>query len=470
MPADTEDEEALHQQETVPVDNSATVAAAKKVEGGDATETAIAKEASPANGEGEKKKKKNKKRGHGSKKLPTHVLPAQDNSALRCLGDWKEVTTAQTSPPTVQIEKLFPKKSFPVGEVHEYTGSNAYRTTSEEMKEADKLIEEDVVNMREAAECHRQVRKYAQTIARPGIKMIDLCQAIEGKTRELLGCPPMGSDDPNFLAKGYGFPTGCSLNNVAAHYSPNYGDNTVLKEGDICKLDFGTQVGGRIADCAFTIAFDPKFDPLIEATKEGTRAGVNFAGIDARFSEMGEVIQEAIESYEFMERDGAEAIPIKAIENLSGHSLGKYQMHGGQGVPIVKNDEPGRMQEGEFYAIETFASTGRGYCVEEGECSHYMRTFDLDSHAASQQLRLKGARGLLHTINKYFSTLPWCRRWLDDCGATRHLLSLKSLIDNDVVVPYPPLVDVKGSYSSQSEHSIILRSTCKEVVTRGDDY
>lgn len=88
-----------------------------------------------------------------------------------------------------------------------------------------------------------------------------------------------------------------SLNNVAAHYSPNYGDTTVLKEGDICKLDFGTQVGsggasrrlhgvcqvgGRIADCAFTIAFDPKFDPLIEATKEGTRAGVNFAGIDAR--------------------------------------------------------------------------------------------------------------------------------------------------------------------------------------------
>ncbi|KAF4737671.1 Methionine aminopeptidase 2, partial [Perkinsus olseni] len=190
-----------------------------------------------------------------------------------------------------------------------------------------------------------------------------------------------------------------------AHYSPNYGDTTVLKEGDICKLDFGTQVGGRIADCAFTIAFDPKFDTLIEATKEGTRAGVNFAGIDARFSEIGEVIQEAIESYEFLERDGAEAIPIKAIENLSGHSLGKYQMHGGQGVPIVKNDEPGCMQEGEFYAIETFASTGRGYCVEEGECSHYMRTFDLDSHAASQQLRLKGARSLLHTINKYFSTL-----------------------------------------------------------------
>jgi hypothetical protein len=28
---------------------------------------------------------------------------------------------------------------------------------------------------------------------------------------------------------------------------------------------------------------------------------------------------------------------------------------------------------GEFYAIETFGSTGRGWVVEEGECSHYMK-------------------------------------------------------------------------------------------------
>lgn len=37
--------------------------------------------------------------------------------------------------------------------------------------------------------------------------------------------------------------------------------------GDICKLDFGVQVRGRIIDCAFSIAFDSKFDPLIQATQ-----------------------------------------------------------------------------------------------------------------------------------------------------------------------------------------------------------
>ncbi|KAF4683010.1 Methionine aminopeptidase 2, partial [Perkinsus olseni] len=154
MPADTEEEEPLPQQE-VPVEATTTAAkkrrnkknknkAAVEQEGsatpeeGNGDENAPANEAAPGEGAAAKKKR-NKKRGHGSKKLPTHVLPAQDNSALRCLGDWKEITTAQTSPPTVQIEKLFPKRSFPLGEIQEYTGSNAYRTTSAEMKEADKV-------------------------------------------------------------------------------------------------------------------------------------------------------------------------------------------------------------------------------------------------------------------------------------------------------------------------------------------
>jgi len=29
---------------------------------------------------------------------------------------------------------------------------------------------------------------------------------------------------------------------VAAHYTPNYGDKTVLTYNDVCKLDFGVQV------------------------------------------------------------------------------------------------------------------------------------------------------------------------------------------------------------------------------------
>ena len=41
---------------------------------------------------------------------------------------------------------------------------------------------------------------------------------------------------------GLAFPTGCSLNFCAAHYTPNGGDETVLTYDDVCKLDFGTHV------------------------------------------------------------------------------------------------------------------------------------------------------------------------------------------------------------------------------------
>lgn len=55
---------------------------------------------------------------------------------------------------------------------------------------------------------------------------------------------------------------------------------------------------------------------------------------------------------------------VKAIENLSGHSINPYQIHGGKSVCLVKNSDDTKMEEGEYYAIETFGSTGRGKVIE----------------------------------------------------------------------------------------------------------
>ena len=117
---------------------------------------------------------------------------------------------------------------------------------------------------------HRQVRHYAQSFIKPGIKLIDMCEEIENCNRRLV--------KENGLQAGIGFPTGCSINHVAAHYTPNSGDNTVLQHGDVMKIDFGTQIDGRIIDCAWTVAFDEKFDPLLEAVKEATYTGIRASG------------------------------------------------------------------------------------------------------------------------------------------------------------------------------------------------
>ncbi len=55
---------------------------------------------------------------------------------------------------------------------------------------------------------------------------------------------------------------------------------------------------------------------------------------------------------------------VKCVRNLNGHSIDAYQIHGGKSVPIVKGGEQGvRMEEGEFFAIETFGSTGDSHLL-----------------------------------------------------------------------------------------------------------
>ena len=51
---------------------------------------------------------------------------------------------------------------------------------------------------------------------------------------------------------------------------------------------------------------------------------------------------------------------MRPIENFSGHSIRPYQIHGGKSLLLVRNDDATKMEEGEYFAIETFGSTGRG--------------------------------------------------------------------------------------------------------------
>lgn len=71
-------------------------------------------------------------------------------------------------------------------------------------------------NIRRGAEVHRLVRKYARKFIRPGMAMTEIANGIEDSVRALV--------EENGLEAGIGFPTGLSLNNCAAHYTPNAGD------------------------------------------------------------------------------------------------------------------------------------------------------------------------------------------------------------------------------------------------------
>ncbi|KAH0843236.1 Methionine aminopeptidase 2-1 [Fonsecaea pedrosoi] len=374
----------------------------------------------------------------------------------------KATAKVQSDPPRVPIKDLFPNNTYPVGQEVEYKDHNAYRTTNEEKRHLDRMNNDFLQEYRKGAEVHRQVRKWAKANIKPGMSLTEIAEGIENGTRALT--EHWGLEEGDNIKGGVGFPTGLSINHIAAHYTPNAGNKWILGEQDVMKVDFGVHVNGRIVDSAFTVAFDPKYDNLLAAVKDATNTGVREAGIDVRVGDIGGAIQEVMESYE-VELDG-KTYPVKSIRNLNGHDIVQHSIHGGKSVPIVKSHDQTKMEEGEIFAIETFGSTGRGYVTDDLEVSHYA----LRSDAPNVPLRVQSARNLLNVIKKNFGTIPFCRRYLDRLGQEKYLLGLNNLVSSGIVEAYPPLVDTKGSYTAQFEHTILLRPTVKEVVSRGDDY
>lgn len=190
----------------------------------------------------------------------------------------KTLDEQQTTPLRVALANPLPDQRFPEGEVVEHgtDNDNLRRTTVEELRHLSvvKNMDDEFLNdYRKAAEVHRQVRQYVQTIAKPGISMSQLAQEIEDGVRALTNHQGLGTGDA--LKAGMGFPTGLCLNNVAAHWTPNPGaKEAILQYDDVLKIDFGVHVSGRIVDSAFTVAFNPAYDNLLAAVKAATNTGL----------------------------------------------------------------------------------------------------------------------------------------------------------------------------------------------------
>lgn len=157
---------------------------------------------------------------------------------------------------------------------------NLQRTTTEEIRHltmVNNMDDDFLKDYRKAAETHRQVRQYVQTIAKPGVSMEKLADEIEDGVRALVG--HQGLETGDALNAGLAFPTGLCLNNVAAHWTPNPGGKEViLHNDDVLSVDFGVHVNGRIVDSAFTVASNSVYDNLLAAVKAATNTGLKVSG------------------------------------------------------------------------------------------------------------------------------------------------------------------------------------------------
>ncbi|CAJ1408009.1 unnamed protein product [Effrenium voratum] len=400
----------------------------------------------------------------------------------------KEYTASgQTLPPTKRVATIC--KEPPAGQQMDYGDSVSSKSWGMHFGRAAKeetslgQVEDEAWLqkrrcLREGAEVHRQVRQYVQQKVRPGMELLEIAEMVEKASSSLVGF-----DARNPLRRGWAFPTGLSLNEVAAHDTVNPGDAPRwLSPADLLKVDFGVHVEGHILDCAFSLAFDPMHDELMRTVQEATEEGIRHAGHDARIADIGSRIREVMEAGEVHRSDG-KVLPVKAIQNLTGHSIGPYKIHSGKSLPSVDTGGNERMLAGELWAVETFGSAGGlGYVGNGGNCSHFMRTSSSAPSQWQRSMLSSRALNLLELIDKRFSTLAFCPRWVvQEAERSKFKLAkgsdqrwwsspLDELCNVGVVGRYPPLADLRGSYTAQYEHTILLGSSKKEVLTRGTDY
>lgn len=320
-----------------------------------------------------------------------------------------------------------------------------------------------------ASYVHKKVGQYLrQNIIKPGVSLQNLASITETKIKEYINY------DPEYpLTMGIAFPVGLSINNCAAHYTPNYGDEDIfLKDSDILKIDYGVHYNGIIIDSAFTINFDSKYDEFIKFSKETTEFAISQCGPDAILGEIGKEIEEFVESRE-IEIDG-KLLPLKTMKDLCGHLICKYQIHGGKAVPNTSIHYPLRMVENEFYAVEPFITTGNGMSIIKGENSHLMINKEqYEQYEKNKEQNIKQNK-LYDIIKKHFHTLPFCKKWLYELYLEDSKINFDNLLNNliheKILNEYPPLYDIEGSLISQFEHTIFIKSNGIINLTKNNFY
>lgn len=286
-----------------------------------------------------------------------------------------------------------------------------------------------------AAQIASSVRAVAEDAVKPGVKLLDLAVELENEIKTSGG--------------EFAFPVNISLNEIAAHYTPPEGDETVFTEEHVAKVDFGVHVDGCIIDQAFTVDLTGENAKLVEASEAALADALSVMRAGASVSKVGAAIQKAIESRGF-----------KPIENLSGHALEPFILHAGEQIPNVEKGSY-ILQEGDHFAVEPFATTGAGRVVEKGTEA------EIYSLVNPRPVRLPQSRKLLEFVAEEYQTLPFCKRWLSEALPSKASLglALKDLMRQEILHDYPPLVEVNGGLVSQAECTVRVTQDGVDVLS-----
>ena len=291
----------------------------------------------------------------------------------------------------------------------------------------------EIKKFKEAGVIAKQAVDYARGLIKPGVLLLEIAEKIEAKIIELGGKPA--------------FPVNLSINEIAAHYTPAFNDETMAR--GLLKVDIGVHKEGYVADTAFSIDLENSAEnkALIEAAENALAAALKTIARGATISQIGKAVDSEITKKGF-----------QSVHNLSGHSIEVYNLHSGITIPNYDNSSPQEIEDG-VYAIEPFSTNGLG-SVRDGRPSGI---YKIESDG---NVRDSFARGVATYIVENYQTLPFCARWIYKKFGTRGLLALRQIEAAGILHHYAQLVESGKGKVAQAEHTVIISEKEKIVTTK----
>jgi methionyl aminopeptidase len=316
------------------------------------------------------------------------------------------------------------------------TKSSSSLEFSEKDKKSKKGLDEidfDKQKILKAGHITSEIREYVKEIVKKDMPLIDLAEKIERRIIQLDGKPA--------------FPVNLSINDVAAHYTPAFDDQT--KAHGLLKVDFGVHIDGWIADTSLSFDLDDNDEnrKLILAAEKALDNALKIVKEGAHINEIGKEIQKTMESYK-----------VFPITNLTGHSISHYELHAGSSIPNYNSGMKDKFEEG-IYAIEPFATFGNGR-IYDGKPSGIYELIN------EKNVRSPIARKILDFVIDKYSTLPFCSRWIVKEFGQGAMFGLKQLEDNGNLHQFSQLIEVSHRNVAQAEHTVLIEKGKVEVTTK----
>jgi len=287
-------------------------------------------------------------------------------------------------------------------------------------------MEEFLKNYDDAKSISDSVLPFAKNLIKENEKLFNIAEMIEEKT-EKLGAKPA-------------FPANLSVNENAAHYTPDINDPTSLRAGDLIKIDFGVQVNGYIWDRAFTVCIGSNTHPLIDASESALKEALKLIKPGTKIFEISEVVEDTIKNFGF-----------NPIRNLCGHGLEQYIQHASPTIPNGKNNIQEEIKAGQIIAMEVFTTDGPGMVKESSPTLIYR-------YKQEKPVRLWEARKILEISRTKFERLPFAKRWLTEVTTPLKIdIALKQLLEIGAISGYPVLKEEGNCKVAQTEETVIVK-------------